>query len=391
MRILALGLVLSALILFGVFSTQFLEAEHPESPTTQQPVPPVMYQFLGHITSLQPLMVNQQSFSSSENEEKIRNHLTALNQLATRLDQYHQLDTTSFHISMAYLQDHLRDAESSFRAGNKNFSRRMLFATLGACGSCHAQVEEKEQQWRFDAKQLGGTTFEKAEFLYAIRQYDDALGKFKGIVKGFKRDGDRFQLDRSMERVMSVLLRNKRDLAEATKALGEFRKNKQLPEAVQKTFPKWEAQVQALRTAQQVDIKKLNAEQLEALVQRILPVETARQLSSDEHLVLALYLSGLIYQFVNSHPVTGITPKLLYWLAIFESVLQEDYIYSLGEFYLQECITRFPATETASLCYLHLEQKLVAGFTGSAGVQIPSDITQKLNSLRSLIRERQSR
>lgn len=381
MRIFLYGLGLS------VFVSRFVLASETTPP---EAVPPVMYQFLGHVSSLQPLMVNESSYSDKTNRKQILDHLTRIHELSGDLDKHHQLDGTSFHISIEFLKDHIRDAKQSFEVGNTEYSRRMLFATLNACGSCHAQVEKKGVEWTLDTERLQGSTFEKAEFLYALRQYNQAEPMYMEIIEDFKVGStDRFELDRAIERILSINLRNRRDLSQARKRIEEFQKNKKLPKNLLETLPRWEKEAKELQRKSPPSIETATASQLESYVQSILPLETARQLNPDEHLVAALYLSGLIYQFVNSKSAQQISPLLLYWLATFEDSLQEDYIYSLAEFYLKECIVRYPQTETASLCYLQLEQKLVSSFTGSAGVQIPEDVQNSLNRLRAWIRRAQ--
>jgi tetratricopeptide (TPR) repeat protein len=385
------SLILLSLFFVPLFSL-LSQSNLPETASPPEAVPPVMYQFLGHISALQPLMVSPQSYANPGNRDQILNHLKQISQLSETLDKHHQLDSASFHISIEFLKEHIRDARQSFESGNTSYSRRMLFATLNACGSCHAQVAKPGAEWKMDTDRLEGTDFQRAEFLYALRQYSQAEPIYQKIVNEFSVGvRDRFELDRSIERVMSINLRSRRDLESAATRLKEFRKNQKLPKAVLESFENWEKEIQALKSRSTPNLQSVTAAQLESFIQSVLALETARQIDPKQHLISALYLSGLIYQFINTRPSSAVSPGLLYWLASFEDSLQDDYIYSLGEFYLKECIVRYPASEAASLCYMQLEQKLVASFTGSAGVEVPADVQATLNRLSAWIRRAQQK
>ncbi len=44
-----------------------------------------------------------------------------------------------------------------------------------------------------------------------------------------------------------------------------------------------------------------------------------------------------------------------------------------------------PESPTAARAYALLEQEVLAGYTGSAGLQLPEDVDERLRELRSLI------
>ncbi|TVQ80739.1 MAG: hypothetical protein EA369_01935 [Bradymonadales bacterium] len=358
----------------------------------KEEVTPIMYQFLGNVMALQPMMVNLEAFSRPESQDNIIRHLNELYRLSQDLNKYHQLDRTSFEVSMDYLQQSIREARNSFQSGSKNYSRRMLLSSLNACSSCHVQVSGEGRDWQVDHERLAGSAFEKAEFLYALRHYRESEVLYRQIVMSFDSSASpRFELDRALERILSINLRSQVNLKQTREIIQSFSKNQKLPTSVQALFKKWLQELQALERRSRPNTANMSTAEFESFLRQLLPVENARQLSSEEHMISALYASGLIYEFVNSGPSERISPLILYWLATIEEGLQEDYIYSIGDFYLKECITRFPKSDVASLCYLHLEEKLMASFTGSRGVQaVPQELQEELNQLRQRIQAAQS-
>jgi len=57
-------------------------------------------------------------------------------------------------------------------------------------------------------------------------------------------------------------------------------------------------------------------------------------------------------------------------------------LWTLGDTYFEACIHRAPHTELAESCYRKLEESTLAGYTGSAGTQVPLDVEKKLTRLR---------
>jgi|GEM_PF-5944165 len=358
-------------------------------PGSSSEVPPVMYQFLSHMTKLQPYMVSRKKFRSPENHQQILLNLDELAKLSNKLHQYSRLNKTTFHISAELLEDRLQQAAKSFKEGKTAYAQRMLRESLTGCSSCHIQVVTKSSpSWVFKKEQLSGTDYERAAFLYATRNYDIAAKLYKSFIKKFnpKKD-DQFQYEPSLKKVLSYYIRIKRDPNGAMQYFRSIYK-KSLPKYVQKRRKSWLKQLREIKKTDKISPTKVSADYLTKFIRTHAGSEFTRDKYDDSKTVKALYLSGLLYEFINSHPQKDITPAILYWLAIFDERLDADYLNDLSELYLRQCIVSFPKNPMAKKCYQQLSDNIEIAFTGSAGVNIPADVQESLDKLKRLIQDK---
>jgi hypothetical protein len=92
-----------------------------------------------------------------------------------------------------------------------------------------------------------------------------------------------------------------------------------------------------------------------------------------------------LHQYIAEHPHSIDMPKLLYWLAMSDRSLQFKFYDALSRLYLLECITGYSDHPYAKQCFDEYELLMIVSFSGSAGLTIPEDVQQEIDSLRKLI------
>jgi len=378
-----------AVALIGI-TTPHLMAESPkDTSATKQEVPSVMYQFLGNIMELQPYMTSEKSFATPKARKSIQSRLDQLEKLSHSLHQYDRLKTPNFHISALLLEEELQEAASSYRKSNFSYSRRMLNQSLYGCGSCHMQITPSgNPQWKFEASKIKGSEFERAEFLFATRQYDQSLKLYNSIVDNYDKkanDEGNFELEKSIKRIIGIGIRIKRDPLTTSASVARVTKLQKAPGALKKDASLWSAQLTALQSMKKIDAKKSTADQLINYVATKVQLEDERPTIGDDQMILALYLSGLLYDYINSHPDTELKAGILYWLGVLDSRVDDSFQYDLSNLYLRECILRFPKDPVARSCYREVEEQTLLSYTGSSGINVPDDVRADLDQLRSLI------
>jgi hypothetical protein len=300
------------------------------------------------------------------------------------------LTTPTLQLSAARVQAHFKELYQVFSAGRKDYARRMLYATLDGCSSCHTQVKQDPHlRWDFKEDEIKGTSFEKAEFLFAVRHYDDALKNYDKIIQGFKAGkGDTFQLEQALRKKLVVYLRTRQDPVKAASVFEEdLKKNKtKWPKFVRDEMQGW---IDALKKIPLKDIPPLSAlapDNLESTAQLLLsPLIKSSAKSKPGTVVPYLYVSGLIYYYLNNPSQPEATPALLYWLGVCDRHLSQSYFFSLSEIYFKECIRRFATSPVARKCYLELESTVMESFTGSSGVNLPEETQKELEELKDLL------
>lgn len=63
-----------------------------------------------------------------------------------------------------------QELKYAYNSGNKKYARWMLSATPYACASSHTQLAHSPKPlWELKAKDLSGSEFERADFLFATQ------------------------------------------------------------------------------------------------------------------------------------------------------------------------------------------------------------------------------
>ncbi len=330
-----------------------------QTPIPPQEVPATMVQFLTEIEALQPFMVSEKRFSASENKFNIQTRLNHLAEISSNLKHEQRLVTPFFQVMTDILPMHFEELKDSFKAGNKEYARTMLNATLDGCSSCHSQVKAKQfHLWKFSPDSIKGSTFEKAEFLFAVRQYDEAFPRYQKVIQDFKPTSTEpisRDIQEAMLKKLNILIRSKRDLVEARKDIERDIGKPELPESVKTLLRSNLASIKQLQKLNIPDLMKAKSKEMETFAAQTLGKSTNIGLMGEKNIVPHLFVSGILYEYVLSHPVSEIGPGIYYWLAKCEKKISKTYFFPIAEFYLKECIERYPLSMEAKLCFNELE------------------------------------
>lgn len=322
-------------------------------------VPASMVQFLDEIENLQPFMMSEKRFSAPENKFNIQTRLDHLAEISRNLKHEQRLVSPFFQVMTEILPMHMEELKDSFRSGSKEYARTMLNATLDGCSSCHSQMKAKQAHlWKFDPDSIKGNTFEKAEFLFAVRQYDEAYPRYQKVIQDFKPSSIEpinQDVQDALFKKLSILVRSKRDLSEAQKEIERDLGKPTLPAPIKALL---RSNLYSIKELQKVTIPNLattKSKEMESFAAQTLGQSTNVGRMGDKNTVPQLFVSSVLYEYVQLHPVSEIGPGIYYWLAKCEKKLSKSYFFPVAEFYLKECIERFPLSFEAKLCFNELE------------------------------------
>jgi len=375
---------------FSLLISVFAQTSPAAAPASTAQVPPVMYEFMGQFYRLQPFMFSPKGFADKKNDVSIREGLHSLSEISKRLDHSSRLSTAAFQVSADALQSHLREMSEAFSAGRKEYSRKLLVATLDGCSSCHTQVPGRALPgWTFRKEEIKGDDFERAEFLFAVRHYQEALNHYAVFIQKFnpKKD-DAERLETALRRELVIYVRVLRDPASGIKTLEPHLKNKSLPKAIRSDLEGWIMGLKKLSKVPAPDPLKASAEEVERFTKKTLDpiLKKTGVRFQPESFVGILAASGLIFDLVNNKP-SALTPELLRRLALCDALISQGYYFSLTDNYLRECIVRFPTSPGAQLCFSDLESSLTAAYTGSAGTNIPQDVKDEITRFKIMLKK----
>ncbi len=347
----------------------------------------LMHRFWGHVETLQKYMSNPEEFNNPKNAPFILQNLKEMTALTKKAKHQSFLNSPNFGFSRKVLENHISEISRVYKSGNKEYARWMLNSTTSICMSCHTQYPTDPAM--ISLPDVGvGSSFSDAEFLFATRRYESAAQVYRKLISdypGNKLKGN--DLETAIRRLVAFHARIKREPKSGAEELGGVLQNKNLPEYVKKDVTAWRTLFEKWGTEPDPDPKKVSSEDLtkwvnlqfeKTLWDRTVP-------ATDPRTVTYLRVSGILYEYLQLHPKSEITPKILYWLARCEYRLSSNFFYSLGDMYLKGCMRGYPKDPIAKKCYFEYEDNLVMSYTGSRGTYLPPDVDRELKDLRKTV------
>lgn len=318
--------------------------------------------------------------------------VTRLNQLSerfVRMEPHTKDRGPAFRITWQTMLEQIDRTRETVDRGtaSKDSLRNLVHGIATACAGCHTQ-DDRAQALSFG--KLSVTTddpLQQARFHYITRDYTAALKLYDTFLDQQPRlayDGG--VLD-ALEGELTIFAQIYRD---PERGVRHFRKRLEqgggsMSKQVRKDIEAW---IHGFDDVRRAKIKAFEPswEQLEGYAKRyVLPHEGVPIVSEEKEKVVYLWMRGLLHEYVQMHPADPNMPQLLYWLAIVDRMLDYNLYYSLADLYLRECITRYPATDTALQCYTEYRRYVEFAYSGSGGENVPDDVVDELARLNKLL------
>jgi hypothetical protein len=395
MRKTKLAAATASLLLLSSMPVWAKSSRKPKAPppsTTE--VKPLMAQFLANIQALQPYMSSEKAFSDPANSAEIGNRLSSLARGVDSLNHFDALKTPGFAVSAGVLQDHVRQTNAAFRRGRTEYARSLLNETVQTCISCHSQLPSGASAIVVPPDQVKGSLLDRADFLFATRQFDEALKLYDQVLSETKPKATQGGVipyepaEPALKRELAIYLRVRRDPEGAARTLERQLENATLPVALRDSMRQWIAELRKPGLAPGFDPKTVPFAELKTYATKILgeDLKDMNLFSSPSKAASYLLLSGILYETLQAQRKDVPTSDVLFWLAKCDRGLNQDFFFSMSDLYLQECIRRAPHTPIAHKCFREFEESVTLQYTGSRGTDLPDDMQALLASLRRLSR-----
>jgi tetratricopeptide (TPR) repeat protein len=354
---------------------------------TEKPVTGLMHKFLGYMQALRPYIASEKKMTDPANDAEIKTYLKGLSEAVKTAKHEPKLQKPMFKVSREALEEHIYETERVFKVGNKTYARMMLQSTLSVCMSCHTQIPTASKNFEsLNFTDQLTPPFDQAEFLFATRQFDKAHELYDKAIRGFPENKlASYSLEDAIERQVAYFSRIKRDPSGGRDYLQSLLKQKKLPVHITKNVEAWAALFNEWSREKTPDMKTISEADLKKYVTKSLKPELWDKMvdANNPRVMTHLKISGLLYEYLTYHPQTELMPEILYWLAQCDRALNNNFFYSLADMYLRECITNYPKHPIALNCYQDYEDATIAGYTGSSGVNVPTDVLAELNKMKA--------
>lgn len=344
------------------------------------------------VQSVVPLLASEVAFTDKANEKKISQTLDNLEKIFVELKKHPEVSSTGFSINRQTMVEQIRESARLFKGPRKGFARHKLNSALGLCISCHQQ-QPKTCQLKMineaDPTHQKIDSFEKAEFLFSTRDYDDSLKFYDSYIRNFKNsEADVGKLQDALNRKLSYYTRVNCSFENGIKSFKEDLKNPELPTSIKEQIQSWEKELAKDKPWEQFSGQTASEKQMRVFLDKFVKPANrdAPIIGLFSYLeVNDLIISGILYEFLNSHPTSSLVPELLYWLAKLDKRLNFNIFYSLGDLYLHECMEKHTKSPFAKKCYRQYEDDLLFSYTGSSGTELPPEVKAELKVLKKKV------
>ena len=99
-----------------------------------------------------------------------------------------------------------------------------------------------------------------------------------------------------------------------------------------------------------------------------------------------LKISGILYEYLNTHAETKLKAEILYWLGICDNQINSNFFYSLSDLYFKECILSYPEDPFGRRCFDEYKKNTLAHYMIHNQNRVPKGVERALNKLEKGLR-----
>jgi hypothetical protein len=353
----------------------------------------LMYESLGLLTDLQPLMVNEKLFLDPAQDKLINEKLKRFSEISAQVHKFKDLQGPGFKVSGASLNSHVQEMTKSFKNGNKKYARWMLASTPFACISCHTQgTRSQVELWNVQADDLKGSPFDRAEFLFATRNFAQAIEIYDSIIKNFPgtmvagQSPELRDLETSLKRELTYFVRMAQDPGPLMRLLEAASKNAKIPDYIRVNIRFWNKELAKLKSGTRLSSRK-TPDLITATRKLMDGVSRGQISSSNPKLVSVLDASAALYQRLDQESLASADKgEILHLLALTDLSLNNEFFFSLGHLYLKECMKLGPTVPAAKNCYQDYDAEVRFQYSGSRGEDLPQEVKTELGVWRQALK-----
>lgn len=337
-----------------------------------------------NLSTLIPLAYDDEAFRAGQNRQRIQQAMKELETLfAQKSDKLGDQSDTAW-ISLQVLQQHLNETAQLYNAGYFAMSQYLLTSTPAICATCHLQDSAHSSIKSQLSRQHFANDYSFAEYLFTIRQYDEAETFYRSHLQDAEVRNSRFRYLKPMERLMTIELGIRQSVEDTGKMLERHLGDTRQIE-IKQVLSEWLEGLTAIKTA-----GAKNHKELQALFNQWFsetPGTSHEFILDESRRPQAIWLRAKLFDLLPLEKSRADNAGILYMLAIIDRVLGQDEPYSFANLYLKQCVVRYPETETATRCLDEYRNHLSFYYGGSAGEAVPEELVEEYRTMKKALQE----
>lgn len=361
----------------------------PASEPTDQKTRDIMHDVAEALSVLLPLSLDSDTFLSAGNRDTVMDNLSKLESSADALADHGIAESLDFRLLAAAFARGAARVREDFEYLHPAEARYFLVDLTQHCVACHSR-ETAGRDFPLSGalneylREQPLNEQERARLQVALRQFDDAMTTWEGIISDASREPVDIALDGNLVEYLTVAVRVGNAHERAAKHLEQLSAREATPFYLRRRLQTW---IEDLEAAEARGSKVPDMAVARDMFRR---AETRPGLLwNDAHLVSDLALSAALQRLVASKD-DDIPPAQLaetyYMLGVLEA--RTIGLYSAlpsMERYWEAAVRTAPDSPHALEAYALLEEYAATTFTGELPFERTSDMFARLAELRSLI------
>lgn len=362
----------------------------------QEQAKAVMSNVYGAYTKLLPYIYSTNPQISApkmkKGKEDLIKNLTDLSDFFKSAKHADFFKRPGFRPSLDTINNHLEETIISVQSGNMIFAQKRLNVIGALCVSCHSQIPQSVAKNAFgenivkEKRESFDSDLSYANYLYLVRRFDDSRTYFDKAINDGLDKNSKYSHQELMSALRSALSIDTKISFNADKAEAFVKKwegDKRLSNNDKKMLGRWKSDLAHWKNFKQADVKSVP----DFISKNLVKLDMKKEyLFTGEDDVTLLVSSGFLQKYLVENPTSELAPEILYWLSIVEHRMSMTYFFSLGDLYLKDCITKYPKSPYAKKCYQEYADSIEAGYSGSAGTDIPPEEKKELTRLKNLLK-----
>lgn len=323
----------------------------------------------------------------SENEKDISSVLAEFNRNTKELKNEKMSKNDDMKFRVRLLTEDLDEAESSFNNGFKDYSYWALKSTLNNCLNCHTQKGLPMTGYTLK-KDSGGDLFAKAEFLFIVRNYPEALALYEDILVYYPKNKSTVEnIESAAQKILFYAIRVSRDDEATVRVFDRVLKNMELPQDLRTEIISWRKYMN-LRKYRINEDETVNSEKkLEVFIQK--REEIASDYAGQRRRAAAdLDTAHFLFKLLEKNDNKVLKPSILYYLARIESDYRISFFDLTSDNYLKECIEKYSSQKVAKKCFALYKELQITSFSGSGGTFLPLSVKRQLEKYELMVNKK---
>ena len=342
----------------------------------------VMTKIGNAMVELFPLIFTDNILTAQQNQ-KINRLAHRLKMLFKEARPFIRKKSPTYQMSYRLLNDYLEAVVDEDNPFSTEQVKSRLSTLSDFCISCHTQDNKFRTLFGGTSDKLFNSSLARAEFNYATRNYTQAHEHYaKHLIFNPKlKDND---VLKGLFKILSIYTQILNQPDNAINALNHLQKEKTFSSEVTKYIKEAKLALTDLQEVHSNDKDLLSYNDIEKYVANYIGGVNARQgiiYSTPQEEVQRLWLRGQLFRYLNHNPKPKEIPNILYWLALCDRSLGHGYDYTLADFYIKQCITRYSSHPVARQCFEEHKDYLKFYYTTPNEPILPFEVNDELKKL----------